>query len=1042
MKIVFPKSMMMMLLSSSLIGFFLSLQGIKAQPPLFQCGDGNYVWRPTTEDDAAGKSCPCSPQAFDDFVDLGCSLGNGFNNSQQPQPPETSDNSIYLAGIYDKDSFWWGEDIFEVTVKLYNEGFFDYEMNTGNQIMSRREYELYYQLADSNCDETQVIRAYWDLRTKNGGRPMDGVVGARCSGASLSLATVTDVENVPQVSPSSTSTKLSDDYKYRTFSRVVAPEDENGEAGAMVALLRAFGWDKVAILTTDRQFAKDWDTSLRRLFAGNQLDSSGTGQSSWFGEVTYSDSIRLNSSGFVDEDSIRQTLSNFPPNESRVIVLLTINDDAYPILKTAVEMNFQPDTIWVGPSSWVGRDAVGTDLSFLSNGALPRGYIGLTLPRNRNQYATSFEENLDAHLISKGKETWPELPLYAAEMVDSIVLLAKAIDYSRYTQGGSHPLDPTSIIRTIVHSRGVSGKVEFNEVGDRNNPNYSILNMGEKGEWKEIGVASTTVGSVEIQNRNICWATLGCNVQQTPSASYPKPKQKLPVWTIVVIVIVSFALLAVLIKYWRSRMSKRAIKNELEKLQNSVVGMRAATSTYVPRSVLENTQLKSVADSSSTGRVSLMLSSSTSIPNRSKVQWCWEETPGAPMKRHHPDEIMGDPKNCWIKYDDITNDIIEAAYQQQEGKGRVTIGEYEVDFGTALQCKISTGFQRMIVRSEISPNDYSISSCTDTDPISETSDLPPILSKEPHMILVEGDVVQISKTREQDNWAFGTKLYHADEVTVRELVAMTTACSNDIENVDEANICADTGWFPLDMTRVPTSQDLSGLQKNVGSDTSELEAPAHWDKIVDPLVAQRHKINPSDKEHQLVASAFLKTLYGKAEIIDIERIENLAMWQSYVVKRQTICFRETGQRGADSKLARQKAIDRFERSWLWHATNKEVVHKIIQQGFNRSFCGKNATVYGKGVYFARDAKYSSNALYSVPDKKGVQYMMACRVVVGEYCRGTRDAVIPDVRDAKTHTLYDSTVGLLDRDTMSNPSIYVTYHDAQAYPEYIIKFRST
>ena len=100
----------------------------------------------------------------------------------------------------------------------------------------------------------------------------------------------------------------------------------------------------------------------------------------------------------------------------------------------------------------------------------------------------------------------------------------------------------------------------------------------------------------------------------------------------------------------------------------------------------------------------------------------------------------------------------------------------------------------------------------------------------------------------------------------------------------------------------------------------------------------------------------------------------------------------------------------------------------------RSFCGKNATFYGKGVYFARDASYSANSTYSVPDSKGHQYIMACRVVVGEYCPGVKDALTPIVRDPKSHQLFDSTVGLLRDDTMTNPSIYVTYHDAQAYPE--------
>ena len=60
-------------------------------------------------------------------------------------------------------------------------------------------------------------------------------------------------------------------------------------------------------------------------------------------------------------------------------------------------------------------------------------------------------------------------------------------------------------------------------------------------------------------------------------------------------------------------------------------------------------------------------------------------------------------------------------------------------------------------------------------------------------------------------------------------------------------------------------------------------------------------------------------------------------------------------------------------------------------------------------------------------------MMLCRVVVGRYCLGKRDALTPDVR--KGHLLYDSTVN-----DMNNPGIYVSYHDAQAYPEYLVKFK--
>ena len=58
-----------------------------------------------------------------------------------------------------------------------------------------------------------------------------------------------------------------------------------------------------------------------------------------------------------------------------------------------------------------------------------------------------------------------------------------------------------------------------------------------------------------------------------------------------------------------------------------------------------------------------------------------------------------------------------------------------------------------------------------------------------------------------------------------------------------------------------------------------------------------------------------------------------------------------------------------------------------------------------------------------------------RVVVGEYCKGKTDARTPDVRNPATNELYDSTV-----DNTNNPSIFVTYHDAQPYAEYLIKFK--
>lgn len=181
----------------------------------------------------------------------------------------------------------------------------------------------------------------------------------------------------------------------------------------------------------------------------------------------------------------------------------------------------------------------------------------------------------------------------------------------------------------------------------------------------------------------------------------------------------------------------------------------------------------------------------------------------------------------------------------------------------------------------------------------------------------------------------------------------------------------------------------------------------------------------SGEEKQKVVNFFLGSLdASKVQVVKVERIQNMSLWQSFAVKRQTVLQREK-----DSK----RAAEQYERVWLFHGTIPDNVPKILQQGFNRSFCGRNACMYGKGIYFARDASYSSAKAYSTPDDKGIQRMFLCRVIIGEYCQGAKDAPAPKVREG--HHLYDTTV-----DNMKSPSIYVTYHDAQAYPEYMVYFK--
>jgi ABC-type branched-subunit amino acid transport system substrate-binding protein len=113
--------------------------------------------------------------------------------------------------------------------------------------------KLRYEIRNTECDETTAVRQYWELRSENQNVPPHGIIGARCSGVSVALARVSGLECVPMLSPASNSAQLSKATEFPFFFRLVAPSNERGEVGAMIALLRSFGWQRVRILATDTE---------------------------------------------------------------------------------------------------------------------------------------------------------------------------------------------------------------------------------------------------------------------------------------------------------------------------------------------------------------------------------------------------------------------------------------------------------------------------------------------------------------------------------------------------------------------------------------------------------------------------------------------------------------------------------------------------------------------------------------------------------------------------------------------------------------------
>lgn len=181
-----------------------------------------------------------------------------------------------------------------------------------------------------------------------------------------------------------------------------------------------------------------------------------------------------------------------------------------------------------------------------------------------------------------------------------------------------------------------------------------------------------------------------------------------------------------------------------------------------------------------------------------------------------------------------------------------------------------------------------------------------------------------------------------------------------------------------------------------------LQPPDTWQSDMSKNAAQMLPVKKKTAEYDIVVQAFKASLSkNQCTIKSVERIENHVMWQSYAVKLGAMRSRDNV---VDYK--RQNNKGDVERKWLFHGTSHGVVPKIAQQGFNRAFAGKNATAYGKGVYFAKESAYSIQPKYSSTDAQGVCSIFLCQVAVGDYCIGNNKQLTSDFKN-EHETLHDS-----------------------------------
>ncbi|XP_015342083.1 protein mono-ADP-ribosyltransferase PARP10 isoform X2 [Marmota marmota marmota] len=201
----------------------------------------------------------------------------------------------------------------------------------------------------------------------------------------------------------------------------------------------------------------------------------------------------------------------------------------------------------------------------------------------------------------------------------------------------------------------------------------------------------------------------------------------------------------------------------------------------------------------------------------------------------------------------------------------------------------------------------------------------------------------------------------------------------------------------------------------VASDTTLLEQ-----RLKRPL-GKLEGLEESTKEFQNVVKAFYDTLdtaHSRIRIIRVERVSHPLLQQQYQLHLERL-----------EERCVQRPVERV----LYHGTSASAVPDICAFGFNRSFCGRNGTLYGQGVYFATRASLSVQDRYSPPNADGHKAVFVARVLTGDYAQGRRDLRAPPLRPSG-HVLlrYDSAV-----DCLHQPSIFVIFHDTQALPTHLI-----
>ncbi|XP_064488692.1 metabotropic glutamate receptor-like [Ornithodoros turicata] len=184
-------------------------------------------------------------------------------------------------------------------------------------------------------------------------KAISGVVGGSYSEVSLQVANLLRLFRIPQISPASTGTSLSDKTRYDFFARTVPPD--TFQAVAMVAVVQKFNWSYVSLVTSEGQYGESGMNAFQREARAKNICIA----------------VQEKVPHSATKDTFDQIYVNLmQKSNARGVVLFTRAEDSRGILAAAKRSNRSQYFSWIASDGWGKQEKLVEGLEDVAEGAI------------------------------------------------------------------------------------------------------------------------------------------------------------------------------------------------------------------------------------------------------------------------------------------------------------------------------------------------------------------------------------------------------------------------------------------------------------------------------------------------------------------------------------------------------------------------------------------------------------------------------------------------------------------------------------------------